>query len=82
MKLFFRFFMFLNVTAYRLSGGRVWGRMFGNDLLLLNTTGRKSGKRYTTPLIFIREGDSYVIAASAGGAQKHPGNGVTRSTSV
>ena len=41
-------------------------------MLLLTTTGRKSGKRRTTPLLFIEDGGRYVIVASVGGAPKHP----------
>lgn len=40
--------------------------------LLLTTTGRKSGKRLTLPLIFGRSGDDYVVVASKGGAPAHP----------
>lgn len=40
--------------------------------LLLTTTGRRSGKQRTVPLIFGRSGRSYVIVASKGGAPEHP----------
>jgi len=46
--------------------------MFGAPVLLLNTTGRKSGKARTTPLLYLKEGEDYVIVASNGGASKHP----------
>ncbi|MDE2860504.1 MAG: nitroreductase family deazaflavin-dependent oxidoreductase [Chloroflexota bacterium] len=49
--------------------GHIWN---GVPTLLLTTTGRKSGRSYTTPLIYGRFGDSYVIVASKGGAPKHP----------
>ena len=41
-------------------------------LLLLTTTGAKSGKRYTTPLMYIPDGDHLIIIASNAGATKHP----------
>ncbi|HEY6644659.1 nitroreductase family deazaflavin-dependent oxidoreductase [Povalibacter sp.] len=40
--------------------------------LLLTTTGRKSGRQLTMPLIYGRDGDRYVIVASKGGAPQHP----------
>jgi len=45
---------------------------FGDRLLLLTTEGAKSGQRRTTPLAYHMDGDRYVIAASMGGAPKHP----------
>jgi deazaflavin-dependent oxidoreductase (nitroreductase family) len=71
--LFFKIFLFMHVNLYRLTRGRLGGRMMGNDVLLLKTTGRKSGKKRTTPVMYLREGDSYVVTASAGGAAKNPG---------
>jgi F420H(2)-dependent quinone reductase len=63
----------LSNFLYRSSGGRIAGRMNGGDVLLLTTTGRKTGKQRTLPLIYIRDGSAYVITASAGGADKNPG---------
>ena len=45
----------------------------GSKILLLTTTGRKSGNETTTPLIFGTDGDNAVIVASKGGAPEHPG---------
>lgn len=50
--------------------GHLWN---GVPTLLLTTTGRKSGKPITLPLIYGRDGDRYVIVASRGGAPDHPG---------
>jgi deazaflavin-dependent oxidoreductase (nitroreductase family) len=50
--------------------GYVWRE--GAPILLLTVTGRKSGKEYTTPLIFGEDGDSYVLVASQGGTPGHP----------
>ena len=72
MKFIFRGILSLMNFLYTSTGGRIGGRMNGGDVLLLTTTGRKSGKRRTTPLIYIMDGPAYVVTASAGGADKHP----------
>ena len=41
-------------------------------MLLLTTTGRKTGKQRTTPLLYLKDGDRLVLVASNGGAPKHP----------
>jgi deazaflavin-dependent oxidoreductase (nitroreductase family) len=51
--------------------GYVWRE--GSPILLLTTTGRKSGKEHTMPLIFGEAGGSQVLVASRGGAPEHPG---------
>jgi deazaflavin-dependent oxidoreductase (nitroreductase family) len=63
-----------HVRRYRESGGTV-GHIWkeGSTVLLLTTTGRRSGEARTTPLIYARDGDRYVIVASKGGAPEHPG---------
>jgi deazaflavin-dependent oxidoreductase (nitroreductase family) len=59
-------------SLYRATDGRVGGRFLGGPVLLLNTTGRKSGQRRTTPLLYVIDGEDFVIIASNGGAPKHP----------
>jgi deazaflavin-dependent oxidoreductase (nitroreductase family) len=67
-----RMFTKAHSFIYRSSGGRA-GRVFrGSPVLLLVTTGRKTGKRRTTPLMYLRDGDDMVVVASDGGAPKHP----------
>ena len=63
-----------HVRRYRETGGEV-GHIWkeGSTILLLTTTGRKSGEPRTTPLIYAEDGDRYVIVASKGGAPEHPG---------
>jgi deazaflavin-dependent oxidoreductase (nitroreductase family) len=48
-------------ASYRVTGGRAfrWGR--GRNILLLTTIGRRTGKRRTTPVFFLRDGDRYVV---------------------
>jgi deazaflavin-dependent oxidoreductase (nitroreductase family) len=61
-----------HVQAYRETGGAT-GYIWNNaTILLLTTKGRHSGEDKTTPLIFVPDGDNYVIIASLGGAPKHP----------
>jgi F420H(2)-dependent quinone reductase len=62
----------LHVFLYGMSGGRIGGMLRGAPVLLLTTTGRKSGKRRTTPLLYLEERDRYVVVASVGGAPTHP----------
>ncbi len=64
-----RLFMKAHVSLYRRTGGKIGG---GAHLLILTTTGRKSGVERDTPLFFFRDGEQYIIIASAGGAPKHP----------
>lgn len=45
---------------------------FGDQLLLLTTRGARSGKERTSPVVYHREGDEYVVIASKGGAPDHP----------
>ena len=51
--------------------GHIWRQ--GAKVLLLTTKGRTSGEPRTTPLIYEKAGDDYVIVASKGGAPEHPG---------
>jgi deazaflavin-dependent oxidoreductase (nitroreductase family) len=67
-----KLFTGLNATIYRASKGRVWGRMSGAPVLLLHTVGRKSGRSRTTPLLYLRDGERYIVVASNGGAPTHP----------
>src|SRR5262249_50410811 len=61
-----------HVALYRLSGGAIGGRAQHMPVLLLTTTGRKSGKEHTTPLVYLADGDDYVVIASNGGQAKLP----------
>ena len=61
-----------HVERYRASDGRQGGTWRGAPALLLTTTGRKSGEPRTTPLVFGRDGERYILIASKGGAPSHP----------
>lgn len=71
-KAFARGFLRTAVWLYRRSGGRIGGKMFGVPVLLLTTTGRKSGRSWTVPLMYQPEGDGWVLIASNGGSPRHP----------
>ena len=60
------------IEAFRASGGKVGGMWEGRPLLLLTTTGAKSGQRHTTPTMYLRDGDRLLIFASKGGAPTNP----------
>ena len=50
----------------------MFGRMGKSPILLLNTVGRKTGRRRTSPLLYVMDGEDFVIIASKGGAPTHP----------
>ena len=57
---------------YRLTGGLLGGSVMGRSILLLTTTGRKTGTRRTTPLLYLEDGENLVVIASNGGHPRHP----------
>ncbi|TDC50146.1 nitroreductase family deazaflavin-dependent oxidoreductase [Actinomadura sp. KC345] len=60
------------IEEFRANGGRVGGMFEDGRLLLLTTTGARSGARHTTPLGYLPDGDRVLVIASAGGSPKHP----------
>ena len=60
------------VDEFRSSGGKVGGQFAGAPMIIITHKGAKSGKSYTTPLVFTKDGDKCVIIASYAGAPKHP----------
>ena len=60
------------IEEFRENGGETFGVFKGRPLLLLTTTGAKSGAARTTPLVYSKDGDRIVVIASMGGAPKHP----------
>ncbi|GAB3654189.1 hypothetical protein GCM10027589_12740 [Actinocorallia lasiicapitis] len=61
------------IEEFRDNEGRVGGYFAGADLLLLTTTGARSGKAHTTPLAYFADGDGrMLVIASAAGAPRHP----------
>ena len=62
----------LHRLLYRCSCGRMGTTLRGEPVLLLTTTGRKTGQEHTCPLCYLRAGDELVFVASGGGAMRHP----------
>lgn len=62
----------VHTGLHRRSGGRLVRRFRGGDVLLLTVVGRRSGRSFTTPLLYVRDGDDYVVAASNGGIDREP----------
>lgn len=60
------------IEEFRANEGSVTGMFANEPLLLLTTTGAKSGEKRTNPLVHTLDGDRVVIIASFGGAPKHP----------
>jgi deazaflavin-dependent oxidoreductase (nitroreductase family) len=62
-----------HVKAYReTDGAEGYDWQGGSHIILLTTTGHRSGEQRTVPLIFGRDGDDYLIVASKGGADEPP----------
>jgi deazaflavin-dependent oxidoreductase (nitroreductase family) len=62
----------LHAALYHLTRGRIGRRLVNNDILLLTTNGRHTGKPHTVPLLYLREGEQLVVIASWGGRDNHP----------
>lgn len=67
-----RLFYTLHRAIYRLSGGRIFSRMVGCSVVLLTTTGRKSGEPRTAPLLGFEEGQSIIVIPSNAGKKHYP----------
>ena len=60
------------IDEFRANDGKVGGRFEGKTLLLLHTTGAKTGKERINPVAYVRDGEDYVVIASQGGAPTNP----------
>ncbi|MDP9329532.1 MAG: nitroreductase family deazaflavin-dependent oxidoreductase [Actinomycetota bacterium] len=60
------------IGEFRANGGVVGGMFENMPILLLTMTGAKSGRKRTTPLAYLRDGDRHVIFATMGGAPTNP----------
>ena len=60
------------IEEFRANGGKVGGYFEGRPMLLLTTTGARSGQQRTSPLVYTTDGDRLIIIASKGGAPTNP----------
>jgi deazaflavin-dependent oxidoreductase (nitroreductase family) len=61
------------IEEFRANGGTAGGMFEGKPLLLLHNVGAKSGTDFVTPLVYLADGDNWVIFGSKGGAPNNPG---------
>jgi deazaflavin-dependent oxidoreductase (nitroreductase family) len=61
-----------HTALLRRTGGRVGSRFRGGDVVLVTHRGRRSGRLFTTPLLYVRDGEDLVVAASNGGIDQEP----------
>jgi hypothetical protein len=72
MKFIMRIIGPLHCALFRISGGKIGGKAGKALILLLTTTGRRSGKARTWPLGYEIDGERLLVVASALGAARHP----------
>ena len=60
------------VAEFRAQGGKVGGYHASMQLLLLTTTGARTGRRLAVPLTYLPDGDRYVVTAGNAGSDRHP----------
>lgn len=62
----------LNVPLYRLSGGRIGNKVGRAPVLLLTTTGRRSGQKRTAPVLYLADGERLIVIGSNAGNKNEP----------
>ncbi|MDG6985272.1 MAG: nitroreductase family deazaflavin-dependent oxidoreductase [Nitrososphaerota archaeon] len=60
------------IEEFRKNHGKVGGTFSGTPILLLHHVGAKTGKARVNPVMYLKDGDRYLVFASKGGAPKHP----------
>jgi deazaflavin-dependent oxidoreductase (nitroreductase family) len=60
------------IEEFRANSGKVGGQFAGAPMLLLTTTGAKSGQPRTSPMVYTTDGDRMIVIASKGGAPTNP----------
>jgi deazaflavin-dependent oxidoreductase (nitroreductase family) len=61
-----------NIEEFRANHGRVGGQFEGAPVLLLHSTGARSGEERVSPMMYLADGDRYLVFASAAGADRNP----------
>src|SRR5580658_6921583 len=67
-----RLFSKSNRALFRLTGGRLGGRLLGVPVGLVTTTGRRSGRSRTVPVVYLDDGSRFLVAASNNGFDSPP----------
>ena len=70
--LYFKVFMTVQAFVFRITGGRLMGKLRGMDICVVKTTGAKSGKIRYIPLMLVPYEEGVILVASMGGAPAHP----------
>ncbi|MFG1806807.1 nitroreductase family deazaflavin-dependent oxidoreductase [Streptomyces sp. NPDC049040] len=60
------------VAEFRANHGKVGGNFEGAPLLLLHSIGARTGRKFVKPMMYLRDGDRYLVFASKGGAPENP----------
>jgi deazaflavin-dependent oxidoreductase (nitroreductase family) len=60
------------ISEFRENGGKVGGMFEGMPMILVHNVGARSGEPRITPLVYLPDGDRYVVFASKGGAPENP----------
>ncbi|WP_077090260.1 nitroreductase family deazaflavin-dependent oxidoreductase [Mycobacterium rhizamassiliense] len=61
-----------NIEEFRANHGRLGGQFEGAPVLLLHSTGASSGQERVSPMMYLPDGDRYLVFASAAGADRNP----------
>jgi len=67
-----KLFAALNASVYRMTGGRIMGKMGASDICVVRMQGARSGRWRDVPLMYVPNGDGVILVASLGGAPKNP----------
>ena len=62
----------MHVALHRMTGGRLFNTLTGDDVCFVTMTGAKSGRRLTVPLMYVPHSGGVLLVASQGGAPKNP----------
>ena len=62
----------LHVALHRLSGGKLFNTLAGDDVCFVTMTGARSGRQITIPLMHVPHGEGVILVASQGGAPRNP----------
>ena len=63
----------MNIPVYRATRGRVWGKVGKAPVLLLTSTGRRSGQQRTAPVVYLADNGNVIVIGSNAGNKNEPG---------